>query len=62
LLDGHEFSLVANVAANIMTGVVLTLCPSRDLADIDRTIDELAAALKAGCRAQLERYMRETLQ
>jgi len=62
LLDGHEIALVANVTSNIMANVIMSLCPSRDLAEIDRTIDELADALKAGCRAQLERDRRETFQ
>jgi len=42
--------------------VILTLCPSRGLAEIDKTTDEFAAALKQGCRAQLERDKRETFQ
>ena|GEM_PF-1780675 len=62
LLDGHDLELLGNVAANIMADVIMALCPSRDVAEIDRTIDELAAALKAGCRAQLERDKRETFQ
>jgi len=62
LLDGHDLDLVATVTANVMSKVVLCLCPSRDLAEIDRTIAELVDALKAGCRAQLERDRRETFQ
>jgi len=62
LLHGHDLELVATVTANVMASVILALCPNRDVAEIDRTIDELAAALKAGCRARLERDRRETFQ
>jgi len=31
-------------------------------ADIDSTIDDIAASLKNGCQAQMERHRKETFQ
>ena len=52
-LTGQDAQVIASVVSSLMVRVILTLTLTRDLAE--STVDELATALKAGCRAQLER-------
>jgi len=55
LLDGHDAGLVATIALTILTHAIIDMSKSRNLAEIDATIDGVAASLKDGARALIER-------
>jgi hypothetical protein len=60
ILAGHDNSLVGSIAANIMINVILA--DGQDVAEMDKFIDGLAAALREGVRAQLARTRAESMQ
>jgi len=60
MLDGHDIGLVLTVVVNILAKIILFYLRD-DLDAIDPMIDDIAKAMKAGCRNEVNRDRSETL-